>query len=255
MFVQSIYEFLHYMTHALMVNDILYGIATKFEDFQTLDMFARVCRRFALFVCENRENIYSARTEVVEKTVGSTRCVGYYVYGLLHRGNDDPAEILSNGTTRWYRHGLQHRGNDQPAEVEASGSQCWYWRGHLHRDNDLPAEIWADGTKLWRRHGRRHRDGDNPAEIWVNGTPSYCSPDDLPPGNSRCSVMQVWYQDDNIHRDDDKPARIVNGVDFYWFQRGQLHRDGDAPAVMRGNHTNIWYRQGKITGGDVRGWY
>ena len=38
--------------------------------------------------------------------------------------------------------------NDQPAVVLSDGSSFWYRWGVLHRDNGLPASVWSSGREL-----------------------------------------------------------------------------------------------------------
>lgn len=78
---------------------------------------------------------------------------------------------LENVTiTKWRLDGRLHRDDDFPAEVWTNGHNYWDQYGQLHRDGDQPAAMRADGTRIWYRYGLRHRDGDKPAEIWDDGT-------------------------------------------------------------------------------------
>jgi len=49
--------------------------------------------------------------------------------GQIHRDNDKPAIIYSDGTQHWYKNGLRHRDNDLPAIIYADGNQYWYKEG------------------------------------------------------------------------------------------------------------------------------
>jgi len=51
----------------------------------------------------------------------------------LHRDNDLPAIINSDGTEKWYQNDQLHRDNDSPAIIYGSGSQSWYQNDKLHR--------------------------------------------------------------------------------------------------------------------------
>ena len=66
---------------------------------------------------------------------------GWPIHDKIHRDNDLPAIIWSNGGKEWYKDGKQHRDNDSPAVIEHNGSLHWYKDGGLHRDNDLPANL------------------------------------------------------------------------------------------------------------------
>jgi hypothetical protein len=71
----------------------------------------------------------------------------------LHRDNDEPAIIYSDGTKYWYKDGKRHRDNDEPAYIGSDGTKCWYKDGKCHRDNDEPAITYSDGTKYWYING------------------------------------------------------------------------------------------------------
>lgn len=58
-----------------------------------------------------------------------------------------------------------------------------------------------------------------------------------------------WYKNDELHRDDDKPAIewMVprNNGSKYWFKHGLRHRDNDKPAVESANGTKEWWVNGQ----------
>jgi len=89
--------------------------------------------------------------------------------GQLHRENDLPAVIWSNGLQFWYYNDLLHRENDQPAIMHHDGSQSWYYNDKLHRENDQPAVVYSTGSKEWWYGGKRHRENNRPAVIRYNG--------------------------------------------------------------------------------------
>ena len=68
---------------------------------------------------------------------------GFHIDENLHRENDLPAAIYSNGTRAWYKNGKVHRDNDLPAIIRPNGDQEWHREGEYHRDNDLPAIIYS----------------------------------------------------------------------------------------------------------------
>ncbi len=41
----------------------------------------------------------------------------------------------------------------------------------------------------------------------------------------------IWFKDNKIHRDNDKPAIEYNDGSKYWYQNDMLHRDNDKPAI------------------------
>lgn len=89
--------------------------------------------------------------------------------GKLHRDNDLPAVIRTNGDQEWYQNDQLHRDNDLPAIIQ-NGDQLWYKHGVIHRDNDLPAFVWANGYQGWYQDGLLHRENGLPAIIYMNGT-------------------------------------------------------------------------------------
>ena len=125
--------------------------------------------------------------------------VSYLRNGKLHRDNDLPAVIYTDGKQRWYQNGLTHRDNDLPAVITEEGDQTWYKNGFKHRDNDLPAKINANGDKYWYQNGFHYRDNDLPAIIRTCGE-------------------KVWYKNGLIHRDNDLPAITYPTGSRYWFK-------------------------------------
>lgn len=74
--------------------------------------------------------------------------------GMLHRDNDEPAEIYSNGDVKYYIHGDLHRDNDQPAIIFTNGTKFWAQHGDCHRDNFKPAAVFADGREQYWVYGQ-----------------------------------------------------------------------------------------------------
>jgi hypothetical protein len=91
----------------------------------------------------------------------------WYKLGKLHRDNDLPAIIHSDGSSEWFQNGLLHREQDLSARITKE-FQVWYKNGLRHRDNDLPASISA-GIQEWWKNGQLHRDNDKPAIIYKSG--------------------------------------------------------------------------------------
>ncbi len=59
-----------------------------------------------------------------------------------------------------------------------------------------------------------------------------------------------WYQNDKLHRDGDLPAvvaiwAISTTKDEKWYQHDKLHRDGDQPAVINYDGSREWWQHGK----------
>lgn len=74
--------------------------------------------------------------------------------GRLHRENDLPAVIRSDGEQRWYKNGQIHRGNDLPAMIYPNGSKFWYFNNVPHRGNNMPAFVFSDGEKQYWQYGK-----------------------------------------------------------------------------------------------------
>ena len=83
--------------------------------------------------------------------------------GQLHNRDDEPAEILADGTRRWFKNGRQHRDDDKPAETRKNGTQIWYRNGRKHRDGNKPAEINSSGSCLWYKEGKLDPGREYPA--------------------------------------------------------------------------------------------
>ena len=55
---------------------------------------------------------------------------------------------------------------------------------------------------------------------------------------------KYWYQNGELHRDNDLPAiEFENGSKEY-FQNGNLHRDNDLPAIDNVNGYKAWFKNG-----------
>lgn len=58
-------------------------------------------------------------------------------------------------------------------------------------------------------------------------------------GTSYEEVMETWFKDNEMHRDDDKPAYINtrggNLAQAEWYQNGKLKRDNDKPTMINYN--------------------
>lgn len=60
-----------------------------------------------------------------------------------------------------------------------------------------------------------------------------------------CPPYDVWYLNDEIHRDGDLPAiNCPYDGTKVWFQHGKPHRDGDRPALICGR-SQWWFQRGK----------
>lgn len=155
----------------------------------------------------------------------------YYINGQLHRENDEPAMIMSDGSVEYRICGERHREGDKPARVSAKGSELYYIKGALHRDFDKPAVIRKRSDKIWKcewyQNGFCHRDGDKPAFIENDGT-------------------QKWYRRGQSHREGDKPAIITPEYDHYK-KHDFSHRGNGKPAFIK--------HDGSLTEYMEYGWY
>lgn len=64
---------------------------------------------------------------------------------------------------------LVHKDNDKPAIIHSDGTKAWYIKGKPHRENDQPAVVCSDGSKEWWINGKRHREDNKPAVVHPNG--------------------------------------------------------------------------------------
>ena len=87
------------------------------------------------------------------------------VNGKKHSINDIPSEqLLLDDMTRtikssyWHKNDLLHRDNDLPAIIYSNGTRYWYQNGQKHRDNNLPAVICSNGKQEWYRHGIKYKE-------------------------------------------------------------------------------------------------
>ena len=52
-----------------------------------------------------------------------------------------------------------------------------------------------------------------------------------------------WYNQQNcLHRDNDKPARIYENGDKEWWINGKRHRENDKPSVIWVNDPKCWQK-------------
>lgn len=109
-----------------------------------------------------------------------TDSVIYYKNGLIHRDNDDPAIINTDGSQYWYCNGKLHRSCDNPAIIDRLNQKYWYYNGQLHRDSG-PAVITEDNTHIWYQNGQIHRED--------NDQPAYMS-----------KYLLKWYNHGELHR-------------------------------------------------------
>lgn len=176
--------------------------------------------------------------------------------GILHRDGDKPAVITAYGRQQWHKHGRVHRDNGLPAVVDYNGAVMeWYKDGVPYREGGLPVVVHTSGSQLWKdTNNVLHRDGDLPAVIdadrstleWHVHGQRRREQEDLPAVicNGDHAYMEWHNAAGQLHRDDDKPAKVFESGTMMWFQAGKYHRDGDLPAVISSDGKQEWYQNG-----------
>lgn len=206
---------------------------------------------------ESSENIF------VKTSPNGT--VHTYVNGKLHSINDEPSKHRKiMGEYSWHKDGKLHREKDKPAVIRdyeyavrlknehvTLDEKEWYLKGIRHRDGDKPAMvikktvIFLDYTKVevekrWYQRGKISRSNNKPAITITsrrfNNTTKFLI-DEI--------KTLSFVHNNNLHRDDDKPAVIENSKNWdenkqlirtdsmkKWYQNNKYHRDGDKPAII-----------------------
>jgi hypothetical protein len=118
--------------------------------------------------------------------------------GRRHR-EDGPAVIHPDGQMEWFINGLRENRNG-PAFV-SEDMIAYFQGGHLHND-DGPAVFYSNGVVEFWQHGVKYHT-DQPSLIHTNGD-------------------QMWFDENQeLHRDDGKPALIAHDGIRAWFIHGQ----------------------------------
>lgn len=151
--------------------------------------------------------------------------VGWYIEKCKEHLDLYHQTVLPNG---WL-----HSVDDSPAHVDLNGAPMkWYTEGRLDRGGDQPAVIGTDGERLWFKAGNPYRENDQPTEVEMDG------------------VFRWKNEDDELHRDHDKPALIsLDRVEFH--RNGMLDREHDKPAFIgtdsqRRHFRARWCRKGRV---------
>jgi len=63
--------------------------------------------------------------------------------------------------------------------------------------------------------------------------------------NGLYNGYEKWFQNGELHRDNDLPAIIWEDGTQFWYQNGQRHRDNNLPAVISKCGNRIWYNHGR----------
>lgn len=57
----------------------------------------------------------------------------------------------------------------------------------------------------------------------------------------------IYFVNGLIHREDDKPAIILNDNIFYWYKKGKITRNNDLPAyINKKEQVEKWYNNGLL---------
>jgi hypothetical protein len=131
--------------------------------------------------------------------------------------------------------------------------KAWYYNGAFHREHNKPACIISTDNVILREeykvHGKYHRDDNGPSYTsrMMDGT----------------LIIQKWYKNGELHRDNDMPAVIDYRHRVEYYRNGRLHRDGDNPAYID-NGEVFYYKDGilhrdndepAVISRDERGYY
>jgi hypothetical protein len=171
---------------------------------------------------------------------------------LLHRNNDAPAVILSEGRLQWCQNDVFHREN-KPAHICKCGTQMWFIHGLKHRNGMLPAHVQLnDGLVFWYRNGILQFGNLHPTGVF--------SDDTLVWKNEKKQLHREWqpavinivtrtflsYKNGVFCSYGDFPS-YIKGAEFRWHdENGKLHRPDDKPAIIEANGNLHWYRHGVL---------
>ena len=273
---------IHFQTQLLFIEKICYLLPAQFIDNRdNLDNInININGTIIIWTGTDNRQIYidKRRNSLLEE---------WTINGLHHRYYDKPAYISeeSDGLIfdyRWYQLELLHRLNDLPAVIQTNGNtimHLWYIENQLFRANDKPdtIEYYNNGInstifyEKWHDiNGRLHRDikpavikydinGRKIAKIWytngmINRTNNKYSYFVVNPDNTK---EYRWYKNNVIYRNNDKPAKVILYNDDrvkiqIWYNiNGLKHRENDLPAVMEYNNdgrvkATLWYINGHI---------
>jgi hypothetical protein len=178
---------------------------------------------------------------------------GYYrltdLVFVLHRNDDLPAVMHSDGTLEWYRHGVPHRENPLlPHRMSCTGTQTWLdAEKRVHREGGLPAIVDADGTKTWMVRGRYFAEGDNPHVVTKDGVSLWFGEDDKVCRRKECNGSVTLFVDgvavsEVLMSGSGEIRRHV--IDAQGVKT--LHSDGVLPALVDAEGTQFWYDHGKL---------
>ncbi len=153
----------------------------------------------------------------------------------VHRDDDRPAIIFTDGCKEWLKEGKCHR-ETGPASIFANGTERYFLD-----DICISKEKWED--KIWQKnigndtaeYYAQFEAEDPPTEITVNGT-------------------KYWRNLNNqLHRGNDRPAIIWRSGDLAFYKNGKTHR-ANGPAYIFGEYNKKSYWLDNIFYPDKEKW-
>ena len=118
-------------------------------------------------------------------------------------------------------------------------NDCYFWtvNNQVHHELTEPAiSLFDNTTKIYGKDGYITRESDKPSIIIYRESDNH--------------KVLFWFKNGLIHRDNDKPAQVLNSKymkEETWFNKGLMHREIDKPAFIDyQNNIKIWFKNGKM---------
>ena len=99
-----------------------------------------------------------------------------------------------------------------------------------------------------QKNNKLHSYGDAPAYVnFFDNSKQWYKENNLHRENDKPAVIypseKQWYYNGKKHRENDKPARMTNdGKVKEWWYKGKRHRENDKPAVVTTDRKEWWYK-------------
>ena len=90
--------------------------------------FVQTCTYFQRF---NDQEELKRKFLIKVENIGIWKVTYILPNGQLH--NYEAPSIISYGARQWWQYGELHRDDDLPAVIRSDGTQFWYLHGQLHR--------------------------------------------------------------------------------------------------------------------------
>lgn len=149
-----------------------------------------------------------------------------YVLKILeefgHEGVYGPIRI--NDCDYWFLGTDVHRDDDLPAVVRTDGKKIWCRNNEIHRDGDKPAITYPSGAQFWYKHGKLHRP-NHPFGAHSNHSEGAHS------NRSEGGKANHEGTKSNPEGGNGGPAAIYFDGRLEYYFEGELHRIG-GPAVV-----------------------